>query len=42
MVGIEEELADNCSQVSVVLEALRALGQQNQTVAAVLRRFNLL
>ena len=42
MAGIEEELADNRSQVSVVLEALRALGQQNQTVAAVLRRFNLL
>ena len=40
--GIEEELADNRSQVSAVLEALRALGQQNQTVAAVLRRFNLL
>ena len=42
MAGIEEELADNRSQVSAVLEALRALGQQNQTVAAVLRRFNLL
>ena len=40
--GLIEELAEQRSRVSAVLEALRALGQQNQTVAAVLRRFNLL
>ena len=40
--GIAEELAEQRSRGSAVLEALRALGQQNQTVAAVLRRFNLL
>ncbi len=40
--GIAEELAEQRSRVSVLLEAFRALGQQNQTVAAVLKRFNLL
>ena len=39
---IAEELAESRSRWEVLLEALRALGQQNQTVAAVLRRFNLL
>ena len=37
-----EELAESRSRWEVLLEAVRALGQQNQTVAAVLRRFNLL
>ena len=40
--GIAEELAEHRSRVSAVLEAVRAVGQQNQTVAAVLKRFNLL
>ena len=40
--GIAEELAEQRSHVSALLEAVRALGQQNQTVAAVLKRFNLL
>ncbi len=40
--GIAEEVAENHSRVSAVLEAVRALGKQNQTVAAVLKRFNLL
>ena len=39
---IAEELAESRSRWEVLLEAVRALGQQNQTVAAVLRRFNLL
>ncbi len=39
---IAEELAESRSRWNVLLEALRAVGQQNQTVAAVLRRFNLL
>ena len=37
-----EELAESRSRWEGLLEAVRALGQQNQTVAAVLRRFNLL
>ena len=40
--GIAEELSENRSRVSTLLKAFRALGQQNQTVAAVLKRFNLL
>ena len=40
--GLAEEVSESRSQVSTLLEALRALGQQNQTVAAVLKRFNLL
>ena len=40
--GIAEELAENRSRLSALLEAFRELGQQNQTVAAVLKRFNLL
>ena len=39
---IAEELAESRSRWDVLLEAVRAVGQQNQTVAAVLRRFNLL
>ena len=39
---IAEELAESRSRWEGLLEAVRALGQQNQTVAAVLRRFNLL
>ena len=42
MAGLAEELAEQHSRISALLEAVRALGQQNQTVAAVLRRFNLL
>ena len=40
--GIADELAEQRSRVSVLVEAFRAVGQQNQTVAAVLKRFNLL
>ena len=40
--GLAEEVSESRSQVSTLLEVLRALGQQNQTVAAVLKRFNLL
>ena len=40
--GIAEELAQSRSRWDVLLEAVRAVGQQNQAVAAVLRRFNLL
>ncbi len=40
--GLAEELTEQRSRVSALLEAIRALGQQNQTVAAVLKRFNLL
>ncbi len=39
---IAQELAESRSRWDVLLEAVRAVGQQNQTVAAVLRRFNLL
>ena len=39
---IAQELAESRSRWDVLLEAIRAVGQQNQTVAAVLRRFNLL
>ena len=39
---IAQELAESRSRWEVLLEAVRAVGQQNQTVAAVLRRFNLL
>ena len=39
---LAQELAESRSRWEVLLEAVRAVGQQNQTVAAVLRRFNLL
>ena len=39
---IAQELAESRSRWDVLLEAVRAVGQQNQAVAAVLRRFNLL
>ncbi len=40
--GMAEELAEQHSRISALLEAVRTLGQQHPTVAAVLRRFNLL
>ena len=39
---LTEEVTKSNEQGQTVLEVLRAIGQQNQTVAAVLRRFNLL
>ena len=39
---LAEEVTKSDEQGQTVLEVLRAIGQQNQTVAAVLRRFNLL
>ena len=39
---LAEEVTKSGEQGQMVLEVLRAIGQQNQTVAAVLRRFNLL
>jgi exonuclease VII large subunit len=39
---IEEELAQNRQRLHALLEALRALGQSNDNVAEVLRRFGLL
>ncbi len=42
MARLAEEVAESRSRGEVLVEAFRALGQQNPTVAAVLRRFNLL
>ena len=39
---LTEEVTKSNEQEQTVVEVLRAIGQQNQTVAAVLRRFNLL
>ena len=39
---LTEEVTKSNEQGQTVVEVLRAIGQQNQTVAAVLRRFNLL
>ena len=39
---LAEEVAKDDERGQTVVEVLRAIGQQNQTVAAVLRRFNLL